>query len=324
MEDKQLLAHAKDYIDQMAEGINPLTGEKEPDGSCLGQARISRCLQYVSGVLEQILNDTYLPRSELPAPKPPKLPFTLTEEELHAVTPETKKISLTRLLDHIYSFGQTEHMKKIPYKQAVNWLIEQGVLQKQEDKILPTPFGEEIGVSWSDTAFYPGVYYAVSAQQWIIDRLPELLNHLAQAASKPRTAPDGTAGGKLPFSLTSEQLDEIPIIPGGVSISRFVSALNSHIDPDQVRRIKREQITDWLVKEGYLYIDDQGARPSLHPSEKGLANGIRWEKRSGPSGMYWGTVYYDDAQLLILRHLQEAGEDAAPASPESLPFPPQM
>lgn len=313
MDDKRLLEHAKEYIDLMAEGKNPLNGEDEPDDSCLQQTRVSRCLHYVSGILEQVLNGELIPSSDiLPIPAPAKkIPFTLTEEELAGVSPDSRQLSLSRFLDRIYQFGHNENMKKIPFKQVVNWLIEQGVLQIQNEKAIPTALGTEIGIQWIDLGLYSSYYYSSEAQQWIIDRLPELLAYLSDhgAVKKPKTDPETgeivSAGGKLPFLLTEEQLDEIPIIPGGVSISRMTAALNQPIDSERMSKLKREQVTGWLTKKGYLSVYDTGVRSSLRPTPKGEALGIKWERREGPSGYYWGAFYYDDAQLFILEHLHE-------------------
>ena len=42
--DLELLKHAKSYIEKMANGINPLTGEKIPNNELINNVRISRCL----------------------------------------------------------------------------------------------------------------------------------------------------------------------------------------------------------------------------------------------------------------------------------------
>ena len=132
MDDKRLLEHAKEYIDQMADGINPLTGEDEPADSCLQQTRISRCLRYVSGILGQVLSGELAP----PTASVKKIPFMLTQEELKTVTPDSKPLALSRFLDHIYQFGGTENMRKIPFKRAQEWLAENGMLAQQDGKFL--------------------------------------------------------------------------------------------------------------------------------------------------------------------------------------------
>lgn len=314
MEDKRLLEHAKDYIDQMADGKNPLTGEDEPEDSCLQQTRISRCLRYVSGILDQILNGELVSPLEMPAAPAAapakKIPFTLSEEELAEVTPDSKPLSLSRFLDRVYEFGNSTPMKKPPYKQVVSWLVEQGVLEMQNGKAIPTAQGTELGIQWMELGIYSTYYYAPSAQQWIIDRLPELLAYLDNPTAKKKIKVDPETGEilssdeKAPFSLTNEQLDEIPTIPGGVSISRFIGVLNQQIDPAQMHKLKRVQVTDWLTANGYLFVYDGGTRPSLRPTPKGEDLGITWEQRESPSGYYWGTFYSPKAQLFMLENLQ--------------------
>ena len=64
MEDSRLLAHAIDYLTQMADGKNPLTGFYEAEGSCLYQSRVSRCLQYTIEVMQKVLDGELVPVSE--------------------------------------------------------------------------------------------------------------------------------------------------------------------------------------------------------------------------------------------------------------------
>ena len=53
----ELLIHAQNYIEKMANGINPLTGKKVPQNETINNIRISRCLFYVNDVLKNIILD---------------------------------------------------------------------------------------------------------------------------------------------------------------------------------------------------------------------------------------------------------------------------
>jgi len=53
----ELLKHAKEYIEKMANGINPLTGESVKDDDLINNVRISRCLFYVNDVLGNVLSN---------------------------------------------------------------------------------------------------------------------------------------------------------------------------------------------------------------------------------------------------------------------------
>ena len=56
MTEKEIIKHAKDYIDSLANGTNPLTGEPVNESDVVNNVRISRCLFYVSEILEKVLN----------------------------------------------------------------------------------------------------------------------------------------------------------------------------------------------------------------------------------------------------------------------------
>ena len=308
MEDSRLLAHAIEYLRRMADGKDPLTGLYEPEGSCLYQARVSRCLQYTMEVMQKVLNGDLVPPDALPKPasKGTK-PFALTPEQLSGVRPDTHALSLSRFLEYLRGFADPD-CKKLSQKQTTAWLIAQGMLERGQDGTAVTDAGSRAGIFVSETGFKPVILYAPPAQQWIIDRLPELLDWISRSAGgtvDPETGELIARSGKRPFSLTEEQLDEIPILPGGVSISRFVQEINRYIDSSKMDKLKRETLTGWLVAEGYLKQTEHDGRKSLSPTPKGEQNGIKLEQRSISGKSYWGTVYYDEGQLLLLTHLRE-------------------
>lgn len=64
MDEREKIAYAKSFIDKMAEGINPLTGEQIPDGELLNNVRISRCLFYVSEILGKAISYEETPQKK--------------------------------------------------------------------------------------------------------------------------------------------------------------------------------------------------------------------------------------------------------------------
>ena len=64
MDEREKIAYAKSFIDKMAEGINPLTGEQIPDGELLNNVRISRCLFYVSEILGKVISYEETPQKK--------------------------------------------------------------------------------------------------------------------------------------------------------------------------------------------------------------------------------------------------------------------
>ena len=55
MTNLEIMQHAKEYLDKLARGIDPLTGCEVPEGEIINNVRISRCLFYVSDVLRQVI-----------------------------------------------------------------------------------------------------------------------------------------------------------------------------------------------------------------------------------------------------------------------------
>ena len=56
MTDHEILCRAKTYIDKLANGIDPLTDEPVRENDIVNNVRISRCLFYVSGVLDKVIS----------------------------------------------------------------------------------------------------------------------------------------------------------------------------------------------------------------------------------------------------------------------------
>ncbi len=55
MTEAQKILYAKNYIDKMANGQNPLTDEALPDDDLLNNVKITRCLFYVSSLLQELV-----------------------------------------------------------------------------------------------------------------------------------------------------------------------------------------------------------------------------------------------------------------------------
>lgn len=69
-DEKQLLARARDYLDALSRGHDPLTGREIVDDSVLDEPRMRRCFAFVAAYLQRELSrasdakDIYLPSPE--------------------------------------------------------------------------------------------------------------------------------------------------------------------------------------------------------------------------------------------------------------------
>ena len=51
------IKHAKEYIDKLANGIDPFTDKPVPDDGGVNNVKLSRCFFYISGILEKVIEN---------------------------------------------------------------------------------------------------------------------------------------------------------------------------------------------------------------------------------------------------------------------------
>ena len=185
MNDLELLKHAKSYIDKMANGVNPLTNETVPESDLLNNIKISRCLFYVSGVLQGLLTGD-ASRATAVRKVNRKGEFAITEEELSRYEFSQEPLTVSELTHRINSLVDLEIMKPLHYRTITEWLSSIGLLEEKERPTggltkRPTESGEQLGIHVEERVGIDGnVYYVniydLQAQQYIIDNLAEALN----------------------------------------------------------------------------------------------------------------------------------------------------
>jgi len=107
-----------------------------------------------------------------------------------------------------------------------------------------------------------------------------------------------------PFEMPAELRSKIPIEPG-VMIKRFTESINALADLSAMRKLKMTALTAWLEEEGYLRGDMYNGKKRRVPTDKGRAAGITGDERQGQYGSYTATLYNEDAQRLMIAHLDE-------------------
>ena len=54
MSDFEKISAAREMIEKLANGIDPMTGKEVPESEVINQVRVSRCLFYVAGLLKEM------------------------------------------------------------------------------------------------------------------------------------------------------------------------------------------------------------------------------------------------------------------------------
>jgi len=170
------LERARLYIEQLANGVDPISGHELPEDSALNQVRLSRCFFYVADVLKQALI------REKRASKAPLLPFALPEE-LRGQIPIEQSVMIKRFTESVNALADLGAMRKLKMTAFTGWLVEQGYLREDlfngKRRKVPTDKGRAVGITSEERQGQYGAYtatlYDENAQRLMIAHLDEII-----------------------------------------------------------------------------------------------------------------------------------------------------
>lgn len=179
MTDADRIKHARLYLDKLAHGISPLDDTPVPDGELLNNVHISRCLSYVTEVLDGLIEnrpDYFF--------YPKKRPFEISDEQRADFEYSETPITVTEIARRLniaadVMGGETQ----LRYSGIIFWLVECGLLAAGEtgsDTKLPTELGREHGISTEERQGRDGSTYIVAmyneaAQRHIVDNIDAIV-----------------------------------------------------------------------------------------------------------------------------------------------------
>lgn len=175
MTEQEKLRQAKQWVDCLADGIHPLTGEILPDSDVVNDVRVSRCLFFVAEILRRQLNE-----QPVPCKSTAKKSFSITLEEREHIVISSQSVPVSVLAQRINDAAHAERMKKCQYVHIVNWLVNAGFLReilRSDGKMRrrPTLQGERLGITVEERTGKNGPYqvvvYSEAAQRFVVDNL---------------------------------------------------------------------------------------------------------------------------------------------------------
>lgn len=188
MTELEIIVHAKKYIDSLAKGIDPLSGKELKDDDIVNNVRISRCLFYVSGILQKVIdNGGEVQREKLKCSE--RAEFSLTDEQKLRLTPEDYLQSSAKITAAINAQIDEYTMKKLKVTTLNNWLVSIGFLAEVTSGTgrthkIPTPEGEAMGLREKEFSDQNGTHkyvaYNRSAQQFIFDNIDAVIGFAHQ------------------------------------------------------------------------------------------------------------------------------------------------
>ncbi len=178
--DLELLKHANNYIEKMANGINPLTDKKCNDDDIINNVRISRCLFYVSKVLDDVIKNNSKKKSG------GSIPFYMDNDTIKRYRITDEKLSISKVASRINELKTNDNMKNLKSTDICNWLVSIGLLKEVEfngrKRKRPTDLGIESGISLehviTNMSEYDLVVYDKNMQIFIIDNFESLLGYI--------------------------------------------------------------------------------------------------------------------------------------------------
>ncbi len=128
MEELQKLQRAREYLQQLSQGIDPISHEALPQENGLTGQRLRNCFAYVAGVLGQVIeNGGQVGRQT----REKKAPFSISAQQLSQVELSDTPVSLSVVVQRINeAAGVDETKKKLTHPPLANWLIKRGFLQE--------------------------------------------------------------------------------------------------------------------------------------------------------------------------------------------------
>ncbi len=189
MTEMEKIAYAKSFIDLLANGINPLNGERLSDEDIVNNVRISRCLFYVSSILQCEIDREEKKVNRIKRPKISKkkrFNITVEERDRYEFSPVPISVTaVTRKINSIVPEVYEKTMDSLSYRKINQWLLDTGllVMEKNESgkyKPVPSEAGIEAGLEvrlWENHGRKAKVtYFTEEAQRLIIDNIDAIID----------------------------------------------------------------------------------------------------------------------------------------------------
>ena len=170
--DQNKIRVAIDWVKKLANGVNPIDGSLLPDSDIVNNVHISRCLFFVSDILENAAKKKSSPSKQY------ELEFLLSPEDAAKVN-ITERTGIAMFVKEINKVIP-ENMKPLSASKVTGWLVSVGYLEEQERSDghtykAPTELGTSIGITsaWREgtQGQYLAISYDANAQHFILENL---------------------------------------------------------------------------------------------------------------------------------------------------------
>lgn len=188
MTDYDIIARAQMYLEKMIGGIDPLTGKEIPEGELIRNPRISRCLDYTSVILKQILKS-----GVYKVTLPERAPFSLTAEQRERFEYSEAPLSISEITKRLNDLIEPLYTSELRNGIITEWLMRKGFLTEitvnDKTRKAPTEAGERIGIAsvlrqTAQGRYYHAIIYNIDAQRFIVDNIDAITASLKEETAQ--------------------------------------------------------------------------------------------------------------------------------------------
>ncbi len=179
------LKRAKEYMQKLAAGADPISGAELTGDTVLNNVRLSRCFTYVAEVLQKVIDSGGKGLGW-------QRPFFITPEELKRVRLSDQPVPISAFVQAVNDAAGDLGRKNLAHNTVTKWLAEQGylrVVQDDDRKTHKELTGKSAGIGISSeektgqSGTYTAILYDRRAQQLMLDNLTSIIG----ASEKQKT-----------------------------------------------------------------------------------------------------------------------------------------
>lgn len=293
----ETMKHAKEYIDKLANGIDPFSDKPVPDGDIINNVKLSRCFFYISGILEKVIeNGGEAAKPQVTeAVRPHKRgSVVITDEARAKFRCFINEVSLSTFTDMINKHIDSDVSVKLKGSAIADWLTVIGMLTEEtlpngKLKRVPTENGISEGIRLNEyftPVGFPGyaIMLSPAAQQFVLANI----DAIAEMNGLPREKRN-----RLPFEVTDEMRQKLTSTEKFVTATDITQNINSYVDEEKSGTLKTGSVSKWLEEQGVLENTElPSGRKTRLPTEQGVKLGIETRQRTSQRGEEYTAVVY--------------------------------
>lgn len=195
MNKAQVIHHTKNYMDMLAQGIDPISKEKIEADSVVLQPRMQKCFAFVSEILDELINNNgFIALTSEDAVRyevvSKKAPFSLHEDQIHRISVSAKPVTPNTFLNNINRVVDGKRMDKLSIKSVNAWLLAQGLIIETKEPTMinktirrPSSTSSQIGIQEQEITdsktgeLKKQMVFTLQAQAYLLEHLNEIASY---------------------------------------------------------------------------------------------------------------------------------------------------